>query len=167
MARPIEDLARFAATTRWGDVPADVQRQTRLVVLDTLGVILGGSERPEVQALSRQLQATAGSGASVLARGWPVQDPRTAALLNGIAGRAIELCEGLRLASGQAAVQVLPGALAVGEHACAAGAEFLAAFLVGYEVAGRLSTALTPRPLAHQNGQASMLGAVAPAMTLL
>ena len=30
----------------------------------------------------------------------PRSDPRTAALLNGIAGRAIELCEGLRLVSG-------------------------------------------------------------------
>jgi len=35
-------------------------------------------------------------------------DARTAALLNGIAGRSIELCEGLRLVSGQAAMQVLP-----------------------------------------------------------
>jgi hypothetical protein len=39
--------------------------------------------------------------------GWSTTDPRSAALLNGIAGRAIELCEGLRLVSGQAAMQIL------------------------------------------------------------
>ncbi|MGZ8203459.1 MAG: MmgE/PrpD family protein, partial [Burkholderiales bacterium] len=36
-----------------------------------------------------------------------------------------------------------------------------AALVLGYEVAGRLGTAFTPRPLAHQNGQASLIGAAA------
>jgi hypothetical protein len=40
-------------------------------------------------------------GATVYARGWPSDDLRTAALLNGIAGRSIELCEGLRLSPGR------------------------------------------------------------------
>ncbi len=37
----------------------------------------------------------------------------------------------------------------------------LAAFILGYDVAARLCMAFTPRPLAHQNGQASLLAAVA------
>ncbi len=161
MGRQIEDLAQFVATTRWEDVPAPVQRHAKLTLLDTLGVILAGGERPEVRAIRERLAAGAGSGATVYARGWPAQDPRTAALLNGIAGRAIELCEGLRLASGQAAMQVLPGVLAVAEQARSPGRELLAAFVLGYDVAGRLCAAFTPRPLAHQNGQASLLAAVA------
>ena len=128
-------------------------------MLDTLGVILAGSERPEVAALRERLSG--GSGATVYARGWPSQDPRTAALLNGIAGRAIELCEGLRLVSGQAAMQVLPGVLAVGEAAGSSGKEILAALILGYDVAGRLASGFTPRPLAHQNGQVSLLAAAA------
>jgi 2-methylcitrate dehydratase PrpD len=161
MGRQIEGLAEFVATTRWEDVPAPVQRHAKLTLLDTLGVILAGAERPEVRVIRERLAATAGSGATVYARGWPAQDPRTAALLNGIAGRAIELCEGLRLTSGQAAMQVLPGALAVAEQARSSGRELLAAFVLGYDVAGRLCAAFTPRPLAHQNGQASLLAAVA------
>ncbi|MGH7039329.1 MAG: MmgE/PrpD family protein [Stellaceae bacterium] len=161
MGRQIEELAAFVAATRWDDVPAPVQHHTRLVLLDTLGVILAGSERPEVRALRDRLAATAGSGATVYAPGWPVQDPRTAALLNGTAGRAIELCEGLRLVSGQAAMQVLPGVLALGEHLGRSGREILAAFVLGYEVAARLAGGFTPRPLAHQNGQALLLAAAA------
>ncbi|HSQ03667.1 MAG TPA: MmgE/PrpD family protein [Burkholderiales bacterium] len=161
MGQQIEALAQFVATTQWDDVPKAVQQHAKLVLLDTLGVILAGSERPEVQALRHRLSVTAGSGATVYARGWPVHDPRTAALLNGVAGRAIELCEGLRLVSGQAAMQVLPGVLSVGEHAQSSGPELLAAFVTGYDVAGRLCAAFTPRPLAHQNGQASLLAAVA------
>ena len=134
-----------------------MQRHAKLVFLDTLGVILAGSERPEVRQLRERLAPTAGTGATVFARGWPTHDPRTAALLNGIAGRAIELCEGLRLVTGQPAMQTLPGVLAVGEHAQSSGREMMTALILGYEVAGRLSLAFTPRPLAHQNGQAGCL----------
>src|SRR5215470_14566925 len=161
MGEHIERLAEFVAQTRWEDVPEPVRQHTKLVFLDTLGVILAGGERPEVGQLRERLAGTAGAGATVYARGWPTHDPRTAALLNGAAGRSIELCEGLRLVSGQAAMQVLPGVLAVGEQARSPGQELLAALLLGYDVAGRLAGGFTPRPLAHQNGQVSLLAAAA------
>src|SRR5436305_8232045 len=161
MGRQIEELAAFVATTRWEDIPEPVRHHAKLTLLDTLGVILAGSERPEIAQLRERLAATGGIGATVYARGWPLMDPRTAALLNGTAGRAIELCEGLRLVSGQAALQVLPGVLAVGEAAGSSGHDILAAFVLGYEVAGRLASGFTPRPLAHQNGQVSLLAAAA------
>ena len=161
MGQPVEELARFVATTRFEDIPEPVRAHAKVVLLDTLGVILAGSQRPEVAALRQRLAAGAGSGATLYARGWPQQDPRTAALLNGIAGRAIELCEGLRLVSGQAAIQVLPGILALAEARAVDGRRLLEAFVLGYEAAGRLCSAFTARPLAHQNGQASLLGAAA------
>jgi 2-methylcitrate dehydratase PrpD len=161
MGQQIEELARFVANTQWEDVPDAVQRHAKLLLLDTFGVVLAGAERPEVRQLRDRLVATAGTGATVFARGWPNHDPRTAALLNGIAGRSIELCEGLRLVSGQAAMQIVPGVLAVGEHARSSGREMLSALVVGYDVAARLSAAFTPRPLAHQNGQVSLLAAAA------
>jgi 2-methylcitrate dehydratase PrpD len=161
MGRQIEELARFVAQTQCEDIPEPVRAHAKLTLLDTLGVILAGSERPEVAGLRERFAATAGSGATVYAGGWPANDPRTAALLNGIAGRAIELCEGLRLVSGQAAMQVLPAVLAVGEHGDANGREMLTAFILGYEVVGRLGGGFTPRPLAHQNGQVPLLAAAA------
>ncbi len=161
MGSRIDELARFVAETQLEEIPEPVQDHAKLVLLDTLGVILAGSDRPEVRGLRQRLAPTAGNGATVYARGWPAHDPRTAALLNGIAGRAIELCEGLRLASGQVAMQVLPGVLAVGEHSGSTGREMLAAFILGYEAAARLALGFTPRPLAHQNGQALLLAAAA------
>src|SRR5262252_4610521 len=161
MGKQIEALGRFAAETQLEDIPVAVRQHAKRVLLDTLGVILGGSARPEVVALRNRLAANNSTGATVYAPGAPVYDARTAAMLNGIAGRAIELCEGLRLVSGQAALQVLPGVLAVGEQAGSSGRDILAAFVLGYEVAGRLASGFTPRPLAHQNGQASLLAAAA------
>jgi 2-methylcitrate dehydratase PrpD len=159
MGQQIEELARFVAETRLADIPEAVRAHATITLLDTLGVILAGSERPEVAALRARLSG--GTGATIYARNWPVSDARTAALLNGISGRAIELCEGLRLVSGQAAMQVLPGVLAVGEAAGSSGGDILAALILGYDVAGRLASGFTPRPLAHQNGQVSLIAAVA------
>ena len=161
MGEEIESLAKFVAETRWEDVPEGVRQHAKLVLLDTLGVILAGSARPEVAELRQRLTASRGAGATVYANGWPEADPRTAALLNGIAGRSIELCEGLRFVSGQAAMQVLPGVLAVGEHANSSGRDMLTALVLGYDVVARIAGGFTPRPLAHQNGQVSLLAAAA------
>ena len=161
MGREVEALARFVAETRCEDIPGEVRRHARMVLLDTLGVILAGSTRPEVAELRGRLTAGTTAGATVYAKGWPAHDPRTAAMLNGIAGRSIELCEGLRLVSGQAAMQVLPAVLAVGEATGSSGADLLAALILGYDVVARLSSGFTPRPLAHQNGQVSLLAAAA------
>ena len=161
MGRAIEELAHFAATTTWETIPESVRRHAKLVLLDTVGVILAGSRQSEVAATRARLIATGGRGATVYAPGWPATDPRTAALLNGLAGRSIELCEGHRYVSCQGAVQVLPAVLASAEWLERSGRDALAALIFGYEVAARMGAGLTARPLAHQNGQAPLLGAVA------
>lgn len=158
MGQKIDDLAAFVAETPHGAIPAAVRQHARLTMLDTLGVILAGSTRPEVQALRATMT---GSGATIYGSDWRTTDPRTAALLNGIAGRSIELCEGLRLVTGQAAAQVLPALLAIGESLDSAGEDMLTAFILGYDAAARLSLAFTPWPLAHQNGQVCLIAAAA------
>src|SRR5215510_6021422 len=160
MGQAIETLARFVAETPWEAVPVAVRQHAKLVLLDTLGVILAGSVQPEVAGVRARLTATGGHGATILAPGAPTSDPRTAAFLNGLAGRSVELCEGHRYVSCQGAVQMLPTALACAEWLQRSGRETLAGLIFGYEVAARLGAGLTARPLAHQNGQAPLLGAV-------
>src|SRR5438034_9683575 len=160
MGQAIEELAHFTAGTPWEAIPKSVREHAKLVVLDTVGVILAGSIQPEVAGVRARLTATGGHGATILAPGAPTSDPRTAAFLNGLAGRSIELCEGHRYVSCQGAVQALPTALACGEWLQRSGRETLSALIFGYEVAVRLGAGLTARPLAHQNGQAPLLGAV-------
>src|SRR5262249_62395801 len=110
MGHAIEALAHFAADTPWEAIPERVRAHAKLVLLDTLGVSLAGSLQPEVTAARARLVATGGRGAAVYAPGWPETDPRTAALLNGLAGRSVEMCEGHRVGSCPGAVQGLPAA---------------------------------------------------------
>ena len=161
MAGQVEKLAQFVAQTQWDDIPRDVREHAKLVVLDTLGVVLAGSEQPELRELRERVAATVGTGATIFARDWPAADPRTAALINGIAGRSLELGEGYRNFPMQGAVQILPGVLATGEWLGGTGREMLIALMVGYDVAVRFGAGMTGRPLSHPNGQVALLGAVA------
>src|SRR5215813_1353229 len=72
MGQQVERLAQFVAQTQLEDIPEAVRRHAKLVLLDTLGVILAGAERPEVRQLRNRLAGTSGTGATVYARGWPV-----------------------------------------------------------------------------------------------
>ena len=157
MGEQIEKLAQFIARTGWDDMPGAVHRRAKLVLLDTIGVTLAGAARPEVIGLRERLLLGAGRGATVLAAGLPQADIRTAALLNGIAARSVELCEG---ANGlQPSPHILPGVLAIAEQRGLGGRAMLGAFVLGYEVAGRLNRVYTQRAFSHPNGQLSLLGA--------
>jgi 2-methylcitrate dehydratase PrpD len=166
MGRSVEALAQLVVDTQWDDVPEAVRRHAKLVLLDTVGVILAGSEQPELHGLRAEVARGAGSGATILARGFPSASPAMSAFLNGTAGRSIELCESHRFVSCQAAVQVLPGVLAAAEVYGSSGRDLLLAFILGYDVAIRLGAGTTQRPLAHQNGQTAMIGAIAGAARL-
>ena len=165
MGRQVETLAGFVAGTRFEDIPERVRRHAKLVVLDTLGVMLAGSQRPEVRQLRSALLAAPGDGPSgpstAYAVGFPTGDPRSVALVNGIAARSLELCEGHRFVMFQGGAQILPGLLAVAEDRQLSGRDVLAAFILGYDAGARLSLSMTPRALVHQNGQATLLGASA------
>ena len=163
MSATVDLLAAHAARTRWEDLPAAVRHQARLVLLDTIGVMLAGSLQPEVVRLRDALRVhgTLDCDATLVCAPPLRADARTAALLNGIAGRSVELCEGHRFVSCQAGVQVLPAVLAVGERMRSSGAELLTALVIGYDIGVRLGAGLVARPRAHQNGQTAMLGAIA------
>lgn len=136
-----------------------MHRRAKLVLLDTIGVTLAGAARPEAVGLHGRLLAGAGRGATVIAARLPQAGIRTAALLNGIAARSVEMCEGAR--GLQPSPHVLPAVLAIAEQRGLGGRAMLGAFVLGCEVAGRLNRGYTPRAFSHPNGQLSLLGATA------
>ena len=77
MGRPIELLAQTGTQTRRQDPPAEVLDRAKLVLLDTLGVILAGSEQPELRAMRAAAASWPGRAATILARGFPAAAPAT------------------------------------------------------------------------------------------
>src|ERR1700754_128735 len=85
------DLARFAATTRYADIPASVIDKVKLSVLDGLGVCLHGATLPWTQKVRDVVLADGGNPiASVWNSGVRV-GLTGAVLVNSTAGHAFEM----------------------------------------------------------------------------
>ncbi|HEY2918689.1 MAG TPA: MmgE/PrpD family protein [Candidatus Binatia bacterium] len=131
-----EALAQFVVGTRLEDIPAVVLQNAKLMMLDTLGVILAGARDPGCKLLARWVKdQEAAPRATVIGQGFR-SSPLLAALANGHASHALDYDD-----SGHYSTQTLPAALALGEPARLSGAKILQAYILGREVCSRLDAA--------------------------
>lgn len=155
-------LIEDARSLRLEEVPGTTLEHARRVVADTVGVMLGGGRRPEIEALVDMddplFPAPSGGDARVLVPKLPGADPTAAAFVNATAGTFLELDEGYR-PTGHPAMHVLPAALAASQALHAPGREFLAAVLGGYEVTARLFEAYRLTHPLHPHGHFGAVGA--------
>jgi 2-methylcitrate dehydratase PrpD len=166
-ARDLDRIAAFIAAQRYETLPAAVRERAALVLMDTVGVIIGGAEEPEVVRFAEAVrQLEAGRSATVLTHGFPLASPTLAAWVNGAAGIFLELDEGRRPA-GHPAIHVVPAALAVAEHVRASGRDLLAAIALGYELPARIGQATRLREGVHSHGHWGAIGAAAACGKLL
>ncbi len=118
------------------DAPA--LERARAAIVDTVGVILAGAHE-EVTAIARA--AVEEDGGAPIARHLGTElrcPPEQAALLNAIAGHALDFDDVNRTEVGHPSVVVLPAALAACELAGAGGRRLLEAYIIGVEVACKL-----------------------------
>jgi 2-methylcitrate dehydratase PrpD len=153
-------LARFVSEVSDETIPAVVQAHAELVLADTIGAILGGTQEPELRQLHGTVDRRAGA-ATMLGRPFPRVDPWWAIMANGLAGTMLEMDEGSRFARGHPAIHVLPAALAEAERLDRSGAALVSALVVGYEVAARLGGAGPVRAGMHMHGVHGVVGAAA------
>lgn len=158
----LADLARAAAELPLGSVPESARDHALRVLADTLGVIMAGARKPEIErlvagdgALFQQLE---GGPCQILRPGLPGADAVSAAFVNGTAGTFLELDEGYR-PTGHPAVHVVPAALAAAQALHRSGSELLAAVLSGYEVTARLFDAYRLTYPLHPHGHFGAVGA--------
>jgi 2-methylcitrate dehydratase PrpD len=166
-----ETLADFIVGLDLADVPSRIVERAKLCLLDGLGAMLAGS-RSETGAIARGLVDEVGGPpqAGVVGSGLRTSAP-WAALANGMQTHALEVDDGHRYAVGlHNGATTLPAALAAAEQYGADGRELLAAVIIGYQVAGRIGTAINPshRYLGfHSTGTVGCFGAAAAAARLL
>lgn len=162
-----QELADWGTGLRWESLPHAVQRRARLCLLDMLGATLAGAGTPTADTGAR-LAARYGSteAAQLIGRRQRASVP-FAALANGMTCHSLELDDGHRYAIGlHNACTTTPAALAVGEDADVLLERLLVALVVGYEIAGRVGTAVNPahrRAGFHSTGTIGVFGATAAA----
>ncbi len=166
------ELAAFCAGLRWQQLGDHVQARTVELLLDLLGVTLGGSRQRSsgpAREVALRLGGTNGT-ASVIGAHARTGAP-WAALANGTAAHAIELDDVTTESSLHPGVAVIPAALAVAEERGASPTGVLEAIVAGYEVTMRLGNALNPASAYargfHPTGVAGVFGAAIAAGRIL
>jgi 2-methylcitrate dehydratase PrpD len=147
-------VADFTACVELDAIPHEVRRLAKRSILDGLGLAVAGS-RSRAAVIAREEVASYGHlapDATVLGTDRQAP-PRFAAFLNGLAIHADDF-DDTQLAMGADRVYgllthptapVLPPVLAIGERDDRTGADVLAAYLVGVEVATKVAEAIDPR----------------------
>jgi 2-methylcitrate dehydratase PrpD len=148
--------AEYATTASLEDAPEGVRDRLPIVLLDTVGVCIRGSETDYIERVADGMAAlgrgpSPATGATVFATG-DRRDVAQAALLNAAAGTTLELDEGNQQ-SAHPGIHTVAPALAAAQHADTTGRELLDAILVGYEVGARLGDVIRPmRSGLHPHG---------------
>lgn len=161
MKDPFSKLCEFVEGRRFEDIPRATVEHAKRVVMDTVGVILAGSQEAHLEKLAA-LFSLVGHQKSSTRLGHPEKlSPMHAALLNGAAGSTRELEEGNNRALGHPGIQLIPAALAHAESVATSGKSFLEGVILGYEVAGRIWSSAPLRKGFHPSGTWGTVGAAA------
>jgi 2-methylcitrate dehydratase PrpD len=131
-----QELASFVIDTPAENLPANVVPHARDALIDTLGVSLAGTLEPVGEIALRWAHDV---GAKPQATIWGTRlasSPAEAAFVNGTCAHALDFDDSLPHLRGHPSAPMIAAALAVGEITQAAGAEVLAAYVLGLVVAG-------------------------------
>src|SRR5471032_654655 len=134
---PTEELARFAASLKYDDIPAPVREQCKDVLLDTLACALAGHAGEETGQVSRFAASLATSSESTVIGGGNLS-LAGATLLNGYLITAVTMCDIHRSTLTHVTPEVVPPALFIAERDNLSGRDLLVALAAGFEVTTRV-----------------------------
>ncbi|MFQ5896310.1 MAG: MmgE/PrpD family protein [Nitrospinota bacterium] len=141
MPTAAEQLARFAASIRYEDLPGPVAAKAKLLMLDALGIALAASRTPLATAI-HAVGSSLGAGGACTAVGSRVRLPApNAALVNGALIHALDFDDTHSPSLMHVSAPVVPAALAGAEEGGRSGREALAAMVAGVEAMVRVGLA--------------------------
>jgi len=135
------EFGKFVTEWDYERFPTDVVQQTKLSILDTIGVTVRGSVQAST-AIVRDISVEMGGKDESTLLGTGEKVPSlSAAFVNGTSAHSLELDDHIshKRSLGHPGVVSLPAALALGEAVQASGKDFIAAYIHGYEVTSRLN----------------------------
>jgi 2-methylcitrate dehydratase PrpD len=160
-------IAEFIVNGSPGDA---ARRRAAMAVCDTVGVILAGVREPAAVIVRETITSSSRGPCRVLGTDLHASAEETA-MANGVAAHAHDYDDMCFVSLAHPSCALAPAALAAGELAGSTGRAVLDAYIVGFEVEGRLGLVMNPRHY-HERGwhctsSIGMLGASAAAARLL
>lgn len=138
------------ATARLGDFvvagapPPEARTRAAIAILDTVGVTLAGATEP-ASRIVQEVVATEGGDACGVFGTLVRASAGSAALANGTAAHALDYDDMCFVSLAHPSAPLVPAVLAVGELVGASGSAVLDAYVVGFEIEGRLGDVMNPR----------------------
>lgn len=135
-----ETIGAYAAEFQQADIPADVMERARYMVLDAIGIAFASGKFDFANVATQALVQTSGeaTGTVIGLRGQaPVRD---AVLLNSMLVHGLDFDDTYLGGGIHPTCSCFPAAFGVAEQRGASGADFLAAYVLGMEVANRLGS---------------------------
>jgi 2-methylcitrate dehydratase PrpD len=160
----VEVITDFVTNQKFEDLPPVTVAKVKEYILDVIGCMTGSSKRPQINIMAELLTAEGGNPrSSVVAHGFKTS-MMNAALINGLAGHALDFDDDHREGTMHPSVAVFPAVFAVGENRCVTGKDFLLSFIVGLEVMIRIGESLLGKSYYqgfHPTGTCGVFGAAA------
>lgn len=163
------------AVARLGDFvanaapPAAARARAAVAVLDTIGVTLAGASEPAARIVQQVVEAERGDACPVFGTALRAS-AGGAALANGTAAHALDFDDMCFVSLAHPSAPLVPAAFAAAELSGASGRAVLDAYVVGFEIEGRLGRLMNPRHYQrgwHCTSTLGSIGAAAAASRLL
>ena len=157
-------LAQFIADTEYDSLPSPVVDAAKTAILDGVANVVAGSVQELADIIGRYVRDAGGSPQSSVV-GWGYKtNPPAAAFANGVFGHCLDYeIQGFPPTHGTSSC--LPAALALAELHHVPGSRVITAYVLGWEIQGRLRAASAPAtaPGYHPPGLVGPLGGAAAA----
>lgn len=161
-------LAQFIVDTSYDKLPAPVVNAAKVAILDGVANMVGGSTQDLATIIGQYTQELGGRPHSaVIGWGFKTNAP-AAAFANGVFGHCLDYeIQGFPPTHGTSSC--LPAALALGETVNVSGKRIIEAYVLGWEIQGRLraASASHSNPAFHPPGVVGPLGGAASSAKVL
>lgn len=161
--------ARLAEFVIGAAPPSEARTRAARAILDTLGVALAGAAEPAARIVRQTIAGDRADGCVVFGS-TVVADAPNAALANGTAAHALDYDDMCFVSLAHPSAPLVPAAIAAAELAGSGGTSLLDAYVVGFEIEGRLGRLMNPRHYQrgwHCTSTLGTIGAAAAAARLL
>jgi len=167
-----ETLAGFAADLTYDALPGEVAERAKLLMLDTVGIIVRARQDAEsTPPMVRAVERMGLRGDCTVFGDAARYAPPAAALLNGALAHSLDFDDTHAAGSIHSSAPIFPAAFAAAEMTGASGRDLIAAVVASYEIQIRLSLAVGPADHYargfHPTATCGVFGAAAAAGKLL